>query len=457
MSERSMSSGITFFLPIKVGWFLAILLMAALVLPSAVAAVEVDLSGWRAFRDIRIPQNQPQGLVGVALESTFLENCQPDLRDLRVVSSSGSLVPFTVTEAAAGVETHPFPVRVMNITRSPGKWTDIWIDKTAKVLSRSTLIQTTSKEFVRKVEVRGSDAGRDWYVIRMDGLIADLASPIPVSSLAVSYPLNNFQYLHIRVLDDDQPPLKIEGILCSPPESNSELTRPLDTRILESRTEPNGNTTTTVVDLGEKRFPLVSVTITTPAAEFVKKVRLRGGSSPSPDSWKIIYEGTLFRLRKEETSTENLTAVVKPHTCRYLMMEIYGGSASTVPVEKVSATGGIPVLIFQRSRGLEYRLYYDNPAVSTKGHPYELQAADLAQTESLFKDTSLGPPQKNSIQAAVKPIASPGVGTGFSLRQIAGIALLLTGLLVLFGVVLRRRSSYYAERERNSRFFRSRI
>jgi len=431
--------------------------MAALAPPTATAAVELDLSGWRAFRDIRIPENQPEGLVGVALESAFLENCQPDLRDLRVVSPGGSLVPFTVTDAAAGAEIHPFPARVMNITRTPGKWTDIWIDKTAKVLSRGTLIQTTSKGFVRKVEVRGSDTGRDWYVIRMDGLIADIASPIPVSSLAVSYPLNNFQYLHVRVLDDDQPPLKVEGILCNPPSSNSELTRPLDTRILENRSEPTGNATTTVVDLGEKRFPLVSVTITTPAAEFVKKVRLRGGSTPSPESWKTIFEGTFFRLRKEETSTENLTAVVKPHTCRYLVMELYGGSAATVPVEKFRATGGIPVLFFQYSRGLESRLYYDNPTLSLLEQAKALSVTDLAQTESLFNEISLGPPQKNTSQAGPKPIAGPESATGFSLRRIAGIALLLTGLLVLFKIMLRRRSSHYAEMRRNSRIIGTRM
>ncbi len=132
-------------------------------------------------------------------------------------------MPILLTEEPDGEDGPPFPAQVFRVTKRPGKFTEIWIDKKAKVLTRSVIIQTSSKDFARKVELRGSDNARDTYVIRVDGLIADLGKPEPFQTLDIEHPLNNFQYLQLRILDDDQPPLKIDNVLCCPANSRLEF------------------------------------------------------------------------------------------------------------------------------------------------------------------------------------------------------------------------------------------
>lgn len=427
---------------------MATLITLIIVLLSVKAVAEFDSSGWRRFCDIRIPANQAEGLVGVPLDSGLLENCRPDRRDIRVVSLDGSPVPSVFTDAAGGSENEPFPARVLKVTRVPGKWTDIWVDKTAKVLSRGTLIQTTSKEFVRKVEIRGSDNGRESYVLRMDGLIADVSSPYPVSSLSVSYPACNFQYIHIRIIDEDRPPLKVNGVACYPPDPETPLMKTLEARIIENRRDQSGNSTITVVDLGEKRFPVVSFGITTSAAEFVKKVRFRGGSSPSPESWKTLFEGTFYRVKKEEACGEKLSATVKPQTCRYVMMELTGGTP-VVPVDRVVATVSVPMMVFEYRQGSNYRLFFDNPSATPPNRETPPSAINAGQVAATSTDVSLGSPQKNVAPHSPAPAVSQiEESSGFTFRRAAGMALLLMGLLLLFSLMLRARWARKAGRYR---------
>ncbi|MEJ2716126.1 MAG: hypothetical protein P8182_03165 [Deltaproteobacteria bacterium] len=131
-----------------------------------------DSAGWRYFRQIRIPKDFDRGHVVVPLESAILEQCRPDMGDLRVISSGGEVVPMKLECPEPTTASRPFPAEVYRVARRPGKWTDAWIDKSGKIITRGILIQTSSEDFVRIVEIRGTDNGRDSYVIRMDGLIA---------------------------------------------------------------------------------------------------------------------------------------------------------------------------------------------------------------------------------------------------------------------------------------------
>ena len=139
-----------------------------------------DPTGWKLVRDVEVPERYANSLVGIALESDVLEHCRPDRGDLRIVSSDGAVVPITITPVTDGGDQALIPTRVYRVGRKAGKWTDIWVDKSAKVLTRGIAILTGSSEFIRPVEIRGADNSQQAYVIRVDGLIVDRKQPPPV-------------------------------------------------------------------------------------------------------------------------------------------------------------------------------------------------------------------------------------------------------------------------------------
>ncbi|MGO9123173.1 MAG: DUF3999 family protein [Desulfomonilaceae bacterium] len=413
----------------------------------ALSSAEFNSNGWKRFREIHIPAEVKEGPVGIALESELLEKCRPDLADIRVVSSGSTAVPILITEASDGEDAAPFPAQVFRVTKRPGKFTEIWIDKKAKVLTRAVIVQTSSKDFARKVELRGSRNARDSYVIRVDGLIADLVKPVPLQSLDIEHPVNSFQYLQLRILDEDQPSLKIDNVLCCPANVGVNLTKNLELQITEKGVTGSNSVE---FDLGQKRFPLTSVRISSKTKEFIKTIRIAGRSSANGDPWKDFYDGTLFRIHKEDTLKEKLQAEFKPQLYRYVKLELLG-SRPTVSVDEIQAIGAVRMAVFEHRKDLTYRIYYDNgqakpqfgkaPSVTNLGHIAALSSEIKLSGELKVPEAPV----------VIEPVRSEEASTQSILRKFVGMALLLLGLLILFIVMLRTRGLRRREVSRNSR------
>ncbi len=403
-----------------------------------------------------MPPHAVAGPIGAPLESAIFEHSRPDLADLRVVSSEGVAVPVTVSDSFHHDEPTPFPGCCSKSSNDPGKWTDVWIDKKAKILTGGVQLQTSSKNFARKVEIRGSDNGNETYVIQMDALVCDLPGPVPVTSLELFHPLNNFRYIHLRILDGDHMPLKVDGALCFPAPGTGPWTQPADVRIVENRLNSSDNSTVVIADLGEKRLPLKGIKISTSTAGFVKKVRLLRGSSESPDSWSPFYDGTFFRIEKADAAKENLEARFEPQTSRYIMLELTG-SGPAVTVKSINATAALRVAVFKYRPGLAYRLFYGNPqAKAFSGNAAE-PSINLTRVLATSSDVSIGDEQKNVVSPRPRPMSSPKDSHPTTVGKILGIAMLLIGLLLLFIVMLRARSQRLAERRRGSRLLDTRL
>jgi hypothetical protein len=414
----------------------------------ALSSEEFNSNGWKRFREIHIPAEVKEGLIGIPLESELLEKCRPDLADIRVVSSGRTAVPILITEASDGEDGAPFPAQVFRVTKRPGKFTEIWIDKKAKVLTHAVIVQTSSKDFARKVELRGSHNARDSYVIRVDGLIADLIKPEPFQTLDIEHPLNNFQYLQLRILDEDQPPLKIDNILCCPANTGAKFTKLLEPQITQS-TQSN-DSTIFEFDLGQKRFPLTSIGISSKTKEFVKKIRIAGKVSANGDSWKDFYDGTLFRIRKDDTLKEKLQAQFNPQPYRYVKLEL-PGSHPTVDVDEIEALGAVRMAVFQHRKDLTYCIYYDNGDAKLQFGPAP-SVTNLGQIAALSPEIKLSDElQVPEAPVVTEPVRSEKASSESILRKFAGMALLLLGLLILFIVILRTRGLRRPQVSRNSR------
>jgi Protein of unknown function (DUF3999) len=424
---------------------------------AATVSVPFDSRGWNRFRDVTIPDQVPDGLVGIALESNVVEQCRSDLEDVRVVSSRGNVVPAMVTGIVGDSDSQTFPVRTFKVSTRAGQWTDIWIDKTSKTLARGVSIKTSSQGFVRKVEVRGSDNNRESYVIRMDGLIADIASPVPLRTLNIFFPNNNFQYIFLRILDQGKPPLKVEGVLCYAPSASNSVCRELTPRVVENRANPSAGSTLLVADLGENRFPLTRLSISTPAREFIQKATVLAAPSLNSESWKPVSEGVLFRLRREDAVKEKLTVRVKPLPFRYIRLQLSGGTGGPISVDSLQAWGGFRMAVFEHHRGETYRLYYGNPGARAPGTAtrFSMNVNRLAAASS---EVTLGAERKIVVgpSAAGKPDKREKKGT-LGIWSAVGLGLVLAGLLFLFLIMLRIRSSRRAYRGRNSRVVRGRL
>lgn len=425
-------------------------------LSGGTAAAQFDANGWEWLRSVQLHQDVPEGPAAVPLESSVIEECLPDMRDIRLVTDAGAPVPFCIVPGTAEEDVDDsVPANSYRVLAKTGKWTDIWVDKSSKSLTRGVLIHTSSKSFVRKVEIRGSDSPPESYVIRLDGLIADIRAPLPIRCLGVFHPLNNFRYLHIRIMDEDHPPIQVSGIYCYPEAPSSPLRKPLSARIIENRRGASGHTI--VGDLGESRFPLRTIVLACPLKKFSKRATLFVSSSALDGPWEKVFEGVIFRLRKDDSQTENLTIQVKPQPHRYFKLVASGGEGDPFVVDSVKVVGSARLLAFHHRPGTGYRLYYGNPkaeVIRLSADPSQLELTQIA--DSAWK-ADIGPPQKPPPRVR-PPGHTPALEASPSpLRKGIGIAMLLIGLLLLFTIMLRSRSTRRRDAAQAPRIVRTRL
>ena len=431
------------------------LLLTVVITSPASSDTRFDPTGWRHYRKIQIPENVPFGVVGVPIESEVVLRCRPDLKDLTLVTSEGSQVPCNVRSAGAPVDVRPFPVRVFRMARRPGKWTDLWVDKSTKVVTSGVLIKTSARDFIRGVEIRGSDNGKEEYVIRLDALIADLRRPCAMSSPEVQHAPNNFQYLHLRILDEGKPHMPIDSVLCYPPAPEDPLLVPLSAHIMENRRHPDTHSTVVVADLGEQRYPVTEIALDVEGERFIKKATVKCASSlTGEEAWSTVFDGVFYRLKKHQTVKEMTKARFDPLPSRYIKIELSGGDGSAVKVRGIDALGSMPMVLFQHTRGDEYYIYYDNPSLAKAQRQEMPFSGDLLAVLASSNRITLGPdqkivPQKKTAEQA-PPVSAP-VPEKTDYSKPIGIVLVLVGLLLMFALMLRSRSLRRQERRRSSR------
>ncbi len=336
------------------------MLLFGLLLLSVEGHCAFNATGWSYFRQVHVPIDRPPGPVAIPVESSILEKCRPDMADLLVLSSTGEIVPHLFEPAAEIIHPEPFPARVYRIAERPGKWTDIRIDKSAKVVTEGIEFRTDSQGFLRIAELRGSDDGRDGFVVRMDGLICDIPGPVPIRSLRIQHPPNNFRYLHVRIRNEGKPALRVASVLCCPPTPPGASATPLSLRIVENRSNQATGATVVIADLGERRFPMVSLAISTPTKDFVKKATISFARSASSEIWKRVYAGTFFRISKRIAVKEHLKAEFKPQTARFVMIELRGPGKAPVEVDRMEGVAAMPFVVIDFRPGLVCKLLYGN-------------------------------------------------------------------------------------------------
>jgi hypothetical protein len=414
------------------------------------AAGDADKSSWKFVRKIVFPPEMPEGRVAVPLQSVVIEKCRRDLADLSVAAGENP-APCSIRDAAPDVEPPTFPAKVFKVVNKPGKWTEVWIDKSAKVVTSAVVIETSSRDFMRKVEIRGSDNVKESYVVRMDGLIVDRQGPQALRCLKMDHPLNNFQYLCLRILDEGSPPLKIDAALCCGSAAQSPYHGPLDLRVVEDRKNQAASSSTMVVDLGEKRYPVSSLAISSQQPNFAVKATVRVGSSLAPDAWEKVYEGVFFRVSRDGAAAQNLKAVFRPQPARYVALDLSGSGGPPPAVEKLEAEGSTPLVVFDYQRGKDYSLLYGNPRAEPARPVFSAKPLDaIAASPGVYlsdEEKNAAPPRKIAAQSAQTVPMKQDLG------RPTRMIMLLSFLMLVCSVALVYRWVRKPRRRRPSRIY----
>ena len=172
---------------------------------------------WPFYKPVELPGNlSGTGLVEVEMDREVYAHASPGLGDIRVTEQDGGReTPYKMLVESGDHRRSAVAVKMRDLGHVAGLHTSFILDLESEgTLHNELEIQTSSANFQRRVEIAGSDDEKTWRILKQAGSIFAFTireRRFTTRDTRVTYPASTARFLRVRVLDDGEEPLTIQG------------------------------------------------------------------------------------------------------------------------------------------------------------------------------------------------------------------------------------------------------
>ena len=228
-------------------------------------------------------------------------------------------------------------------------------------LHSQVVIETEDENFRRTVVVETGDDGENWAVALEDGEIYDFTSAdeeFRVHHTGVTYPQSAARYLRVKVLNQGEPPLKIDGAsVFLAEEVAARETEYLP--ISASVTRDEGGTTYHRIDLGAGGIPVSRLSFQADTSNFYRRAGVEG--SDDGEDWRWLAGTDLYSFDTANFQGSNREIQFPVSRYRYYRLGVDDADNAALALTGYTFHGADRLLRFQADGVSKYALYYGNP------------------------------------------------------------------------------------------------
>jgi hypothetical protein len=375
---------------------LAFLLCVFLISPGASA--EFDREGWAWKTEITPPQGT-ESYLSLPLEGPIFDSLLTPPHDLRLVDPGGALVPHAIRcgRTAEANETVTRPVRVLNRTYRPYRFSRVVLDFGESAVKNRVKVELTGTNYRRKALVEGGNDGVQWERVA-DGLVLfDVSGPDKSTTIdTLAFPENNFRYLRLTVenMADDLERVKIVSVAAFHLvyKGGPQLVR---VEIVHQKITQDKKTEATVIelDLGFRNLPLHDVTLDIEDAFFHRSYAVDGRQTIThkvhrrteeawraeevETRWKPVSKGGFYRRQDQGKATEATTAMLSRVFYRHLRITVENHDDAPLRIGRVTVRRQTCGLVFARGSATHYVLYGGNARAGAPSYDFDRRTAGL--------------------------------------------------------------------------------
>lgn len=360
---------------------------ALLLLP--VVSADFEAGRWTRVREILIPDRQAAAdYVRVALDGPVYEGAQEDLRDLRVIDDQVKEVASKVIlpRDEAGEQAHE--ATIINQALAAGGRATLTLDLGPAPPRHNRLrLETSSRNFSRRVSIEASDDNRAWELLRDDGYIFDFSRDAAAQFLTVDYPLSTRRYLRVTIENKgenkNEAGVKIDGAAILLFTSEAAKLAALPSKLLSQEQDMKRRTSVLIVDLTYAKLPSARLELETDAANFQRRVEIAGSNNADalkPNNeylWQQVGSGEIFDIQIDRRHPRQYRIDYPEARFRYLRAVIFNYDDQPITMRGVNVSGYPRHLLFKREAGRSYRLFYGNAKAAPPRYDLEQLAAYL--------------------------------------------------------------------------------
>ncbi len=370
---------------------------------------------WEFSRAVEKTGTEP---AAVPLDARVFHSAQESLADLRLIDSASAERGFAVLKQAASSEKDLLPA---NVIKSEILWKEtvfvIDLGDAGAQGFNALSISTRQENFLRKMDIEGSNDMSAWGPIRRGIVIYSISSDSKVhlvdfseedtffsggsagrraKNLDVSFPPTAARYVRVRIPHgEDREPVKLESLQIFRQGEKEPRESVYPGKILSTDSLPDKKAVQHVVDLGFKNLPVSSVHFGVNQKNFYREVQVE--VSGDRKEWLSAGSGAIFSLpagvvakERGESASVSFWGEKK---ARYLRITVINGDNPSIPFEKIEARGLTRFVAFVPEKGRTYSLIYGNKAAAAKD--YDAVRYFSSRSVDTLSPATLGPQIRN--------------------------------------------------------------
>jgi Protein of unknown function (DUF3999) len=349
-------------------------------------------SDWQFLKPISAAAGSTVEYFRFSLDGETFDHSLKSLADLRIVDDQSREVSYALFEEREKTTEEQYAPKIFNRGVLPGQYSTLTLDLEREIPNNTLTLNTKSKNFRRRVEIAGSQDGRQWLVLKHDAYIFDFSGDQKVHLTTIKYPENRHRYLRVRVWNGMEPPLEFDGASLSLVTTTTPRRVSRTSRLFSREEDPKLKASVCVLDLTYRRLPSDFLMLETPEENFSRLVEIL--SSNDLKAWQTQAQSDFYRFRTSRHSVEKKTLHFPEARHRYLKVIVYNHDDPPLKLTSFEVRGIEKDLIFQFQPGRQYWLYYGNPTALAPQYDIERVKSYLG-VEGLPR-ARLGPQAENA-------------------------------------------------------------
>ena len=300
-------------------------------------------------------------LAGVYLEPHLIGEvtAKTPFADLRIVTDRKEEVPWQIISRRPEKLTEDLQAQMRNLsyTEKGETWLELLIDKQPSRVNTVEII-TPDTDFSRQVQVLGSPDGKNWNILRKDGVIFDINRGEKLHHTRITFPQASFRNLALKISNGDAQPLSISDVKVFQENDSQGQTYTIQGKT--DKPEFNDSRKESSIDVRMNAvFPLDRLVIATTERNFQRavEVQIKRGKG----DWERWAQGIVFSFDTPTMHESQLAIDMAEIATRDFRLVFKNLDSPPLSVTSVNGEGYRRLLVFKQQTGQKLYLFWGNP------------------------------------------------------------------------------------------------
>jgi hypothetical protein len=348
----------------------------AAALSTSIIAVfaQAPISSWPFFVDVS-PRPGAPGTYDFVIPTQVLDKSREDLADLRLYDTRGREIPYALRIRKEIDDRREVAVSVFNQGRI-GSASEASVDLGENASEHNELeVDTRGTNFRRRVDVEGSETGKEWHTLKTgDVIFAFESQNKTVESNHISYPTSRYRFLRVRVFadelaDKEAPVISGTKVMMVVREKGELTTWNVPVPPFQLQRNQGAPASAWTIDLGG-RVPCDRLELGVIDESFSRQFQLE--QIDDPQNIRLLAAGELTRHLGDEHEPRVITFDNEVYA-RKLRLLITDYSNQTLSISSIKAGAPSRHLVFElkETASQPLRLFFGNPKGTAPHYDFE--------------------------------------------------------------------------------------